>query len=135
MSNVKFARRCPEVPVRKLPSRTIPGQSLIPAELLKRHLAGTLPDIAMGARYTHDEDGNQVDENLQHMELHELKDLAERVREAVRERNEEIRAKNQSAYDDEVIARYKASLETAIDGSNPPGNKPGEGGTDQIPAP
>lgn len=116
-------------PSRKLPSRTIPGQSLLPAELLKRHLAGTLPDIQMNPHYTHDEDGNQIEENLSGLELHELHDLAEKVRGELRERQMELDKKEKEDYENSVIERYKAAEEAKKQQSENtlPGNNPGEG--------
>lgn len=71
------------------PSPTVPGQSLKPAEVIERHLAGTLPDIQKTPQYTHDEDGNQISEDLSKLELHELFDLGARLKREYDERFKE----------------------------------------------
>lgn len=110
---------------------TKPGQALIPAELLKRHLAGTLPDIdhSPTARFTYDEDGNQVDEDLSRMELHELYELAEKVRGAVKERQDELAEEKKKAYDEHIRSEYVKELaaKQASSGLPPVDNKSAEG--------
>lgn len=90
-------------------SQTKQGQALVPAELLKRHLAGTLPDIAKNPEYTHDEHGVQISENLSHMELHELHDLAKRMREEYDKRTAELKEQTSAEYRQQIIDEYKKS--------------------------
>lgn len=89
-------------------SRTIPGQSLIPADLLKRHLAGTMPDIDLSQRYEYhyDENGNQIGEPLP-IELHELHKLALRVRKQQEEAANKLRAEKAKKFRDDLIEQYK----------------------------
>lgn len=63
------------------PSKTIPGQSLIPADLMKRHLAGTLPDLDQSQRYEYhyDENGVQIAEPMP-LEMYEVHNLAVALR-------------------------------------------------------
>lgn len=63
------------------PSKTIPGQALVPAELMKRHLAGTLPpiDLSRSYEYHYDEQGNKIADRLPN-EVHELHELAVALR-------------------------------------------------------
>lgn len=90
------------------PSRTKPGQSLIPAELLKRHLAGTLPDIAKVPLYTYDEKGSQISEDLSGLELHELHDLSVRLRAEYDERAKQLKSQAAKEYDAKIIHEYLA---------------------------
>lgn len=99
-----------QVPVKYSPSKTQPGQALIPAELLKRHLAGTLPDIAKRPLYTYDENGDQISEDLSHLELHELHDLTLRMRDEWTKREKELAQKEASEQEAAIIEKYKASL-------------------------
>lgn len=88
-------------------SKTIPGQSLIPADLMKRHLAGTLPDIDQSAKYEYhyDEDGNQIGEPIP-LEMHELHKMAVVIRK--RQYEEQLKAKEEQAkrFRQQVIDEY-----------------------------
>jgi len=96
------------------PSQTKPGQSLIPAELLKRHLAGTLPDIQKVPEFTHDEYGKQIGENLNNLELHELHDLGVRLRAEYAKREQELSEENEKKKREAIIAEHQKNLlETA----------------------
>lgn len=90
------------------PSQTIPGQSLIPAELLKRHLAGTLPDIGKNPLYTHDENGKQISEDLSHLELHEMHDLARALRDEYDKRTAQENNESKEQERLRIIEEYKA---------------------------
>lgn len=108
-------------------SKTIPGQALKPAELLKRHLAGTLPDIDLSRRYEHhyDEEGNQVAEPLP-LELHEVHKLSVAIRKRQYEEALEARKKAAERHKEEIIAEYKKQED--LKKTNPPdGSKPPEG--------
>lgn len=89
-------------------SKTIPGQSLSPAELLKRHLAGTLPPIDLSNRYEYhfDENGKQVAEPLP-LELHEVHKLSVAIRQRQYEEALEHRKKQAEKHKEEIIAEYK----------------------------
>lgn len=89
-------------------SRTIPGQSLLPSELLKRHLAGTLPDIDLSQRYEYhyDENGAQIGEAFP-IEMHELHKLALRVRKEREEEINKMRAEKAKKFRDDLIEQYK----------------------------
>lgn len=91
-------------------SRTIPGQSLIPAELLKRHLAGTLPDIDLSTKYEYhyDEEGNQINEPLP-LEMHQLHTLAVALRQRQFEAATEHRKKQAEKERAQIIKEYLAS--------------------------
>jgi len=89
-------------------SKTIPGQSLQPAELLKRHLAGTLPDIDLNSRYEYhfNENDERIGSPLP-TEMHELHKIALELKKA---RQEEIIAKRKDAaerWKGEIIAEYQ----------------------------
>lgn len=88
-------------------SRTIPGQSLKPAELLRRHLAGTLPPIDLSNRYEfhYDDQGNQVSEPLP-LELHEVHKLSVAIRKRQYEEAIEQRKKQAEKHKEEIIAEY-----------------------------
>lgn len=98
------------------PSKTIPGQSLIPSDLLKRHLAGTLPDIDQSQRYEYhvDENGEQVSEPLP-LEMHEFHKLAVALRKRQFEEATKYRAEQAQKERDKIIADYIASQATAKD--------------------
>lgn len=87
-------------------SLTKPGQSLIPAELLKRHLAGTLPPIAKVPQYTHNEMGKQFQEDLSCLELHELHDLYHKMKREIHERANAERIENAKNSRQSVIDDY-----------------------------
>lgn len=89
------------------PSRTIPGQSLRPAELLKRHLAGTLPPIDLSKQYEYhyDSEGNQVAEPLP-LELHEVHKLSVAIRQRQYEEAIEARRKAAERHKQEIIDEY-----------------------------
>lgn len=89
-------------------SQTIPGQALQPAELLKRHLAGTLPPIDLSKRYEYhyDSDGNQVAEPLP-LELHEVHALSVAIRKRQYEEALEHRKKQAEKHKAEIIAEYE----------------------------
>lgn len=99
-------------PTRYSASRTIPGQSLKPADLLKRHLAGTLPDIDHSQKYEYhyDENGEQIAVPLP-LEMHELHKLAVALRK--RQYEEAIEQRKQRAVQerDKLIAEYKQTPE------------------------
>lgn len=98
-------------PIKYSKSKTIPGQALIPAELLKRHLAGTLPDIQKNPQFTHDEEGKPTGEvDLSRMELHELHELAQQVKSEFIEREKELAKQEADDYKKKVIEEYQASL-------------------------
>jgi len=102
-------QRRPSAPIKYSPSLTIPGQALLPAELLKRHLAGTLPDIQKTPQFTHDEYGQPTGEqDLSHMELHELHDLAAKVKLEFIEREKELAKQESEDYRKSVIQQYLA---------------------------
>lgn len=88
-------------------SQTIPGQSLTPANLLKRHLAGTLPPIDLSSRYEfhYDETGKQVAEPLP-LELHEVHKLSVMLRQRQYEEAIEQRKKNAEKHKEDIINEY-----------------------------
>lgn len=96
-------------------SQTVPGQSLVPAELLKRHLAGTLPDIAKTPRYTYNEHGQQISEDLSQLELHELHDLTQNLISEYRDREKELADQADKDYQAKIIADHKAKLKATKD--------------------
>lgn len=89
-------------------SKTVPGQSLIPADLLKRHLAGTMPDIDLSQKYEYhyDENGEQIGEPLP-IEMHELHKLALKMRKAQEENANIQRAEKAKKFRDSLIEEYK----------------------------
>lgn len=96
------------------PSKTIPGQSLYPADLMKRHLAGTLPPIDLSAKYEYhyDEEGNQIGQPMP-KEMYEVHALAVALRkrqyqEAIEHRKQEAEKLKQS-----ILDEYKKSQEPA----------------------
>lgn len=93
-------------PTKYSPSKTKPGQALIPAELLKRHLAGTLPDIQKTPQFTHDENGNQISEDLSHLELHELHDLTLRMKEEYDKRAKKLQEESREKYRQSIIDEH-----------------------------
>lgn len=95
------------------PSKTIPGQSLYPADLLKRHLAGTLPDIDHSQKYEYhyDENGEQIAEPLP-LEMFELHNLAVALRKKQFEAATKHRAAQAQKERDSIIEQYKSSLKT-----------------------
>lgn len=88
------------------PSVTKPGQALIPAELLKRHLAGTLPDIMKRPQFTHNENGEQISEDLSKLELHELHDLAVQLKQEYDKRAEELKKQAEDDYKKRIIEEH-----------------------------
>lgn len=109
-------------------SKTIPGQSLIPAELLKRHLAGTLPDIDKSSKYEYhyDENGEQIGEPLP-IEMHELHKLALALRKKQFEEENVRRAERAKKYRDQLIEEYKAEQAKSATANFPEESKKGEG--------
>lgn len=95
-------------------SRTIPGQSLYPADLLRRHLAGTLPDIDRSKAYEfhYDAEGNQIAEPLA-LEYHELQELAVVLRRRQYEEAIEKRKADAAKFRDKIISDYVASQASA----------------------
>lgn len=89
-------------------SRTIPGQSLYPADLMKRHLAGTLPPIDLSGKYEYhyDENGEQIAEPLP-LEMYELHALAVALREKQYEAAIEHRKQKALRERDAIIAEYE----------------------------
>lgn len=94
-------------------SKTKPGQALIPAELLKRHLAGTLPDIQHTPQFTHDENGQQISEDLSGLELHELHDLSMRLHSEFKKREAELAVKHSEKLREDIINQYIKSQTAA----------------------
>lgn len=94
------------------PSKTKPGQALIPSELLKRHLAGTLPPIQKTPQFTYDENGKQIGEDLSGLELHELHDLTVRLQQEFKKRQSELRKQAEEDYRKAVIEEH-TKLQTA----------------------
>lgn len=91
------------------PSMTKPGQALIPAKLLERHLAGTLPDIQKQPMFTHDENGQQISEDLSHLELHELFDLTNAMKAEIAKRKKQLDEENEENYKKKIIEEYSKS--------------------------
>lgn len=115
-------------PKVKRVSLTIPGQSLKPAELLKRHLAGTLPDIDLKHRYEfhYDENGNQVAEPLP-LEMSEIYKLSVAIRKRQYEEAIEQRKKRAEKHKEEIISEYlkKNPPPSAKDKQAPPSDSGG----------
>lgn len=101
-------RSKPTKPTKFGPSMTIPGQSLKPADLLRRHLAGTLPPIDLSKRYEYhyDEQGNQVAEPLP-LELHEVHRLSVAIRKRQFEEAVEARKLAAQKHKQEIIEEYE----------------------------
>lgn len=89
------------------PSQTIPGQSLKPSELLKRHLAGTLPDIDLSQKYEYhyDDQGKKVSEPLP-LELHEVHKLSVAIRQRQYEEALEQRKQQAEKHKEAIIAEH-----------------------------
>lgn len=106
---IKRRRTPPATKTRYGSSKTIPGQSLIPSELLKRHLAGTLPDIDHSKRYEYhfDEEGNRLSHPLP-LEMHEVHKLAVVLRK--KQYDEALKQRQEAAakYRDKIIEEFKA---------------------------
>lgn len=107
------------VKVKYSPSKAIPGQALIPAELLKRHLAGTLPDIQKNPQFTHDENGQQISEDLSGLELHELHDLAVKLRREFDERQKQLKKQADEDYRKSIIDEHIKTQTAVLE--KPPG--------------
>lgn len=112
------------------PSQTIPGQSLRPAELLKRHLAGTLPPIDHAAKYEYhfDENGQQIAVPIP-LELHEIHKLSLAIREQQWKQATEARKLAAEKHKQEIIDAYEkqkseASKAEPLRSAGPPGDKP-----------
>lgn len=112
-------------------SKTIPGQSLRPGELLKRHQAGTLPDIDLSSKYEYhyDENGKQVSVPLP-IEMHELHKYALKYRKRQEELVIEKRKADAEAQRKKIIEEYlkdnpQLDPRTAASGQVDPGT-PGE---------
>lgn len=93
------------------PSKCIPGQSLYPADLMKRHLAGTLPPIDLSSKYEYhyDEDGNKIADRLP-TEMYELHALAVALRKKQYEAAIEHRKQQAIKERERIIAEYQQSL-------------------------
>lgn len=106
-------------------SKTVPGQALKPSDLLKRHLAGTLPPIDLSKRYEfhYNEKGEQVSEPLP-LELHEVHKLSVAIRQKQWEQSLEKRKKQAEKHAEEIIAEY---LKKNPQATQAPVPKPGEG--------
>lgn len=89
------------------PSQAIAGQALRPAELLKRHLAGTLPAIDLSSKYEFyfDENGKRVGEPLP-IELHEVHRLSVAIREEQYKLALEHRQKKLDEHKQRIIDEY-----------------------------
>lgn len=89
-------------------NKTIPGQALTPAMLLKRHLAGTLPPIDLTKRYEYhyDENGNQIAEPLP-TEMHEVHALSVAIRQRQYEEALEQRRKQAEKHKEAIISEYR----------------------------
>lgn len=89
-------------------SKVIPGQALKPSELLKRHLAGTLPPIDLSKKYEYhyDEEGKQVAAPLP-LELHEVYKLSLAIRKRRYEESLEARKKQAERHKQEIIEEYE----------------------------
>lgn len=111
-------RSKPSTPTKFGPSKTIPGQSLKPSELLKRHLAGTLPPIDLSKRYEHhfDEEGKQIAEPLP-LEMHEVHKLSVAIRQRQYEEALEHRKKQLEKHKENIIAEYEKLKSEEIKGS------------------
>lgn len=118
-------RSKPNIPVKFGASKTIPGQAMIPADLLKRHLAGTLPDIDLSKRYEYhyDEQGNQISEPLP-LELHEVHKLSVALRQKQYEAALEHKKKAAEKHKEDIISEYIKNNPPATQAGDP---KPGEG--------
>lgn len=130
-------------PTKYGPSKTIPGQSLKPAELLKRHLAGTLPPIDLSGRmeYHYDETGKQVAEPLP-LEMHEMHKLSVAIRKRQYEEALEYRKKQLEKHKKQILDEYLKQQEDAKkkasenkDQPDPKTTKPTEGNPDQKSTP
>lgn len=90
------------------PSKSIPGLSLKPSELLKRHLAGTLPEIDSSSKYTYhvDENGEQIGEPYP-MEMHEFHALAVAIRKRQFEAATEARRLKMEKFKSEIVEEWK----------------------------
>lgn len=88
-------------------SLVIPGQALRPSELLKRHLAGTLPPIDLSGKYEYhyDENGKQVGEPLP-LELHTLHQLSVALRKRQYEEALIEKKKQAEKHRDDIISEY-----------------------------
>lgn len=97
------------------PSKTIPGQSLYPADLMKRHLAGTLPPIDLSGKYEYhyDEQGNPIGQPLP-LEMHKLHELAVALRKKQFEAATEARKAQALKDREKVIEEYKKSVSDQI---------------------
>lgn len=102
-------------------THTIPGQSLRPSELLKRHLAGTLPPIDLSSRYEfhYDEKGQQIAEPLPN-ELHEVHRLSVALRERQYEEQLEARKKAAEKRKQDIIDEYEREQAARKAKANPP---------------
>ena len=92
-------------------THVVPGQSLKPSDLLKRHLAGTLPPIDLSRRYEYhfNEKGEQVLEPLPN-EVHELHKLSVVLRKRQYEEALENRKKAAEKHKADIIAEYERQM-------------------------
>lgn len=99
------------VPTKYGPSKAIPGQALKPSDLMKRHMAGTLPDIDLARQfeYHYDSDGKQIGEPLP-LEMHEIHALAAIIKQRQWDQAVEARKRQAERLRDEIIEEYKKSL-------------------------
>lgn len=109
-----------EAQLPQSPSKTVPGQSLKPAEVIERHLAGTLPDIAKEPMFTHDEEGNQISEDLSKLELHELFDLGKQLRAEYDKRAAQLDESEKAAEKERIRKEYELELAAAKVPAEPP---------------
>lgn len=117
-----------------LPSETVPGQSISIAELLKRHINGTLLDIGKNPLYGED-DNPHLDHDDPDMEKLRDSDLVEKAEfltanaatkrqldETVKKQSKALRDKKQSEFDEAVakatareLAKAKSNAEPKVD--------------------
>lgn len=90
------------------PSLTIPGQSLIPSELMKRHLSGTAGDIDLSSMYEYhfNEEGEQIGEPMP-VDLYEFHALALKVKNDQIEAGEIQRQIDAENLKQQIIAEYE----------------------------
>lgn len=109
-------------------SQTIPGQSLIPAELLERHLAGTLPDLDQADKFEfhYDEEGNEIGQPMP-LDYIELETLAAAYRAKQREAAIEFRKQEAKELRDKIIADYQAEQAALRPSAEPKLENPDKG--------
>jgi len=102
-------------------SKTLPGQALVPSELLKRHLAGTLPPIDQSKRYEYhyDENGVQIGEPLP-VDYQELHNLAVAIRKRQFEEATKARKAKVEKERAKIIEEYEKSRNVKVVEEPPP---------------